>query len=285
MIAVLGAGAFGAALAIVLAQDGHDVVLWARDPDAVAAMRSSRIAPRLPGAVLPDAVIVTADLHDTVAAEALLLAVPAQALGGLLATLPPTQAAPVACCKGIDLVTGNGPSGTIAAHLSVPPLVLTGPSFAAEVGRGLPAAVTLAAHDGDFARHWVGVLHQPRTEVDAVVGAHLGEEGHQDEGVEPELAGERGGGGRDVRRQVSQDREPMGERVRGLVGVDVHDPRTSRWAAEGDRRRSTILTEVMEVRVACSHASIRPAGAVYGVLHIPLRTGLSCHFMTDESNL
>ncbi|MCB1335342.1 MAG: NAD(P)-dependent glycerol-3-phosphate dehydrogenase [Roseivivax sp.] len=158
MIAVLGAGAFGAALAIVLAQDGHDVVLWARDPDAVAAMRSSRIAPRLPGAVLPDAVIVTADLHDTVAAEALLLAVPAQALGGLLATLPPTQAAPVACCKGIDLVTGNGPSGTIAAHLSVPPLVLTGPSFAADIARGLPTALTLACADADLRQRMQALL-------------------------------------------------------------------------------------------------------------------------------
>jgi len=144
-IGVLGGGAFGTALAIALARGGQDVTLWARDPAPIAATRES---PHLPGCPLPDAVTVTGAL-DTVAADILLLATPMQSLRGLLARPDfPDAPALVACCKGIDLATGTGPTALIqSAHPDRVAAVLTGPSFAADIARGLPTALTLASAD------------------------------------------------------------------------------------------------------------------------------------------
>ncbi len=146
-VSVIGAGAFGTALAIALANDGRAVTLWSRDGATVDQIRTSRQVARLPGVTLPDGVEVTGDLAAAAKADALLLAVPAQALSELLVQLPSTDAALVACCKGIDLKTGKGPSDTICAVSDKPPLVLTGPSFAADIARGLPTALTLACTD------------------------------------------------------------------------------------------------------------------------------------------
>ena len=146
MIAVIGAGAFGTALAVALARAGRPVALVARERAAAEAMARSRCSPRLPGAVLPQGIAPTHEVPD--GAEAVLLAVPAQALGGLLARAALPSAPLVACCKGIDLATLTGPAGVIeAARPGATAAVLTGPSFAADIAAGLPTALTLACAD------------------------------------------------------------------------------------------------------------------------------------------
>lgn len=148
MIGVAGGGAFGLALAISLARDGRDVALWARDLTELRETR--RNARRLPGVTLPEAVRLCASVNDLRGAKAVLLALPMQALRGFLAThgtvldgLPL-----VACCKGVDLATLEGPSALIRAACPRSPVsVLTGPSFAADIARGLPTALTLAGGD------------------------------------------------------------------------------------------------------------------------------------------
>ena len=148
MIRIMGAGAYGGALAVALALGGKRVSLWARDPDQVEAMRRTRRLPRL-DAALPDGVTPTAD-PDPGGAEAVLMAVPAQALRGVLDEHADLLAGRplVACCKGIDLETLTGPSALLKRVPGARPAILTGPSFAAEIAKGLPTALTLAVEDG-----------------------------------------------------------------------------------------------------------------------------------------
>lgn len=145
MIGVLGAGAFGTALAIVLAADGREVLLWARDPaDMFQARENTR---RLPGARFPDGLGVTGDITDLAACGTILLAVPMQQLTGVLSTHRALLDGKtlIACCKGIDLTRLAGPSVIIQdACPEARPGVLTGPSFAADIAKGLPTALTLA---------------------------------------------------------------------------------------------------------------------------------------------
>ncbi len=164
-ISVLGAGAFGTALAIALSHHGESVTLWARDSDLARAMEAERVnANRLPGAPFPHTLCVTADLAPAIAARTLLLAVPMQALGGLLASVrPPAGAALVACCKGVDLATGLGPTGVIMAAVpGAVAAVLTGPSFASDIAHRLPTALTLACADAEFGTR---LQHQLSTDV------------------------------------------------------------------------------------------------------------------------
>ena len=145
-VAVIGAGAFGTALAVVLAAKGP-VTLWGRDVGFGAEN------PRLPGIALPDSLRVTDALADC-AADTVLLALPAQVLGGFLAQHAALFDGRrlVSCAKGIDLATLTGPSALIArACPAATVAVLTGPSFAADIARGLPTALTLACADPDAA--------------------------------------------------------------------------------------------------------------------------------------
>ena len=146
-VAVLGAGAFGTALAVTLAQNGP-VTLWARDTAHVAEMQASRRNDRrLPMAVLPENVSVTAEIEVATQAPVLLLAMPMQQMGGFLTAHAARLAGKtlVACSKGIDLTTGRGPTELIAAACpDATAAVLTGPSFAADLACGLPTALTLA---------------------------------------------------------------------------------------------------------------------------------------------
>lgn len=180
MIAVLGAGAFGTALAVVLAGAGHRVTLWARDGSHVAAMRDSRMNDRrLPGVALPDAVTVTDDLTATDSADTVLLAVPMQRLAGFLAMHPRFAGrALVACSKGIDLDSLEGPTALIARLApGAVAAVLTGPSFAADIARGLPTALTLACADPAAARALQAELAAPALRLyrsDDPKGAELG---------------------------------------------------------------------------------------------------------------
>ncbi|MDX5359311.1 MAG: NAD(P)-dependent glycerol-3-phosphate dehydrogenase [Rhodobacterales bacterium] len=141
MTLVLGAGAFGSALAVALAANGP-VTLWGRRLD----WASSRENPLLPGVILPDTITLTESLPAPGRAP-VLLAVPMQVLGSFLADhaarLDGSQL--VLCCKGIDLATLRGPSALVEKHCpSAMAAVLTGPSFAADIARGLPTALTLA---------------------------------------------------------------------------------------------------------------------------------------------
>lgn len=141
-VGIIGAGAFGSALATTLAQGGRQVTLWGRAPGDMA---ETRAIPRLPGVRLPDGVQVADQLAE-LAGLPILLSVPTQTLSSLLERPDFPQATHlIACCKGIDLTTGRGPSQMIASAQSAPACVLTGPSFAADIAQGLPTALTLAS--------------------------------------------------------------------------------------------------------------------------------------------
>lgn len=145
-IAVLGAGAFGTALAIALARQGAPIVLWARAGAAEIAVARENAA-RLPGIGLPLSVEVTGSLARAATAEVLLLALPMQACRAFLeenrALLGGRTI--VACCKGIDLTTGETPDLLIARRIpDAAVALLSGPSFALDIAAGLPTALTLA---------------------------------------------------------------------------------------------------------------------------------------------
>lgn len=149
-ISVLGAGAFGTALAISLARDGRPVTLWARDPGDMQEKRQN--TRRLPGCEFPDSVIATGDLAKAAKADVLLLAVPMQQLAGFLDTHHGLLAGKtlVACCKGVDLASGHGPAEIIRSKISnATPAILSGPSFAVDIAGGLPTALTLACENGE----------------------------------------------------------------------------------------------------------------------------------------
>ena len=145
-------GAFGTALAVALALDGKSVTLWARDPIAVKTMQDTALNSRLPDITLPTLISATNDLNDLFAADIILLATPAQSLRGFLTEHADHLAGKslIACCKGIDLTTMTGPVDTIRKAVpSATAGILTGPSFAADIARGLPTALTLACADED----------------------------------------------------------------------------------------------------------------------------------------
>ena len=154
-IVVIGAGAWGTALANVSARAGRDVVLLARDAAAADRIASTRESPRLPGVRLDDRVAVSADLGAATKADAVLLVVPAQALRGVATAVAGhlTPSTPlIACAKGIERGTHRFMTEIIAECApSAVPAILSGPSFATDVVRGLPTAVTLAAADGAIA--------------------------------------------------------------------------------------------------------------------------------------
>jgi glycerol-3-phosphate dehydrogenase (NAD(P)+) len=150
--AVLGAGAWGSALANVAARAGRQVTLWTRDAKAAAALADKRESPRLPGMKLAESVVVTSDLKQAAArADAILIAVPAQDLRKVALMLDdaaPSGTPVIACAKGIERGTHRFMTEVIAECAQTAlPAILSGPSFAADAARGLPTAVTLAAKD------------------------------------------------------------------------------------------------------------------------------------------
>lgn len=154
-LSVLGAGAFGTALAISLAKQAP-VTLWARDARHAAQMQENRCnAARLPDVTLPEALTPTSDFGLAAGADVLLLAVPMQKLRSVLEANREALDGKVlvACCKGIELKTGLGPIAVISEVLpDARAALLTGPSFAADIARGLPTALTLACADADLCR-------------------------------------------------------------------------------------------------------------------------------------
>lgn len=156
-IAVLGGGAWGTALALVAARAGREVCLWARDAGTVEAIRSTRENPAyLPGIALDPPLDATTDLATAVmGADVVLLVTPAQTTRAMTSALAPhlRPGTPVVlCAKGIERDTGLLLADVLAQEIpAAVPAVLSGPSFAADVARGLPTAVTVAAKDGALA--------------------------------------------------------------------------------------------------------------------------------------
>jgi glycerol-3-phosphate dehydrogenase (NAD(P)+) len=164
-VAVVGAGAWGTALAGVAARAGREVTLYARNKEAAADIRASRKNPRLPGVALDPRIAVTSDLADVATAAIVLLAVPAQNLREAARALAPhlAKATPaIACAKGIERGTHQFMTEVIAETLpGAAPAILSGPSFADDVARGLPTAVTLAADNAPLAGALAQALGSP----------------------------------------------------------------------------------------------------------------------------
>ncbi|WP_342069349.1 NAD(P)H-dependent glycerol-3-phosphate dehydrogenase [Yoonia algicola] len=152
-IGIAGGGAFGTALGVALALDGNPVYLWARDADRVAQMQETRKNPKLPGVTLPLNMSFSAALEPLLACDTILIAIPAQTLPAFLTAHADALDGKtlVACCKGIDLKRMTGPASTIRDLVpGAQAAMLTGPSFAADIARGLPTALTLACADDDL---------------------------------------------------------------------------------------------------------------------------------------
>lgn len=180
MIAVMGAGAFGTALAISLSAR-HPVTLWARDPRHAREMQVSRENKRrLPGVSLPSAVSVTHDT-DFARVDAILLAIPTQRLRtfcrDMKGTLAPDSPL-IACCKGVEFGTGRRPTEIISQVFpDACVATLTGPSFAVDIARGLPTALTLACDVDASATELQTLLTTPNLRLyrtTDVTGAELG---------------------------------------------------------------------------------------------------------------
>lgn len=178
-IAVAGAGAFGTALAVALC-GGREVLLWGRDSGVMRDMARTRGNPRLPGVALPPTLTVTHDPEGLARADVTLIVVPAQALRPFLAEHASRLAGKplVACAKGLDLGTLEGPSAAIRQAVpSALPLVLTGPSFAADIARGLPTALTLACSEAGEGERLQALLSAPALRLyrtTDLVGAEIG---------------------------------------------------------------------------------------------------------------
>ena len=155
-IGVLGAGAWGTALAQMLAADGTPVRLWAREPGLADAINATRFnQPFLPGVPLAEAIAATGDLAELAGLPLLLAVVPAQFLGATLGHLAGFPQDLVLCAKGIEAGTGRLMSAVAEAALPGAEIaVLSGPTFAREVALGLPTAITLACagHEAQWAR-------------------------------------------------------------------------------------------------------------------------------------
>lgn len=172
-VVVLGAGSWGTALAVLLARNGHTTLLWGRDEAALEIIARHGSNERyLPGQRFPTGLVVVEPVFSRAidAAAACLVAVPSHAFAELIARLAALPAKPAGllwATKGLD-PAGGGLLHAVAARLlppGVPLGVLSGPTFAGEVARHLPAAVTLAANDAGFAREWAARLANPRFRV------------------------------------------------------------------------------------------------------------------------
>ncbi len=181
-ITIVGAGAWGTALAISLAPN-HSVTLWARDAAQIKAMRSTRLNKRyLPDIVLPANFELSADLPAALAAaELVIIALPTAALRSALQQLAQSSRrfGVVWACKGFEAETSQLPHQVVAEVLPAdfPCGVLSGPSFAQEVARGSPTALTFASTDEEFARNTAQTLHHARLRIypsSDVIGVEVG---------------------------------------------------------------------------------------------------------------
>jgi glycerol-3-phosphate dehydrogenase (NAD(P)+) len=180
-IAVIGAGAWGTALALTSLRAGRKVTLWEPDAGTAAKLATKRESPFLPGVRIDDGVVLAANLAEAVRAPALLLVVPAQAVRTVTTSLAASIAAGtpvIVCAKGIERRTQKFMTEVVAECApNATPAILSGPSFAADVARGMPTAVTLAAGDdklaGELARAIGSASFRPYHSTD-VRGVEIG---------------------------------------------------------------------------------------------------------------
>ncbi len=175
---IIGGGAWGTALAATLAGNGP-VTLWARESEVVSAINTSQENSLfLPGISLPAGITATTNLADVAACAIVLVVVPAQHLRSVLAQAALPAATPILlCAKGIE--AGSHQLMVEVARDIVPNsiAILSGPSFAAEVARGLPCAITLACADAALGERLVAAMARPTFRLyqsDDVVGAEIG---------------------------------------------------------------------------------------------------------------
>ncbi len=181
-IGIIGAGAWGTALAVVARRAGREVVLWARSASLADAINRDHVnAAYLPGIALDPAIAATGNLAEVAARDALLLAVPAQfvrPVGAALAREAPSGVKLVVCAKGIEQGSARLMTEVLAETLpGAAVAVLSGPTFAVEVALGLPTAVTLAAADaglGEALMQAIGSFRFRPYLSDDVVGTEVG---------------------------------------------------------------------------------------------------------------
>jgi glycerol-3-phosphate dehydrogenase (NAD(P)+) len=182
MISIIGAGAWGTALALAALRAGNEVTLWAYEADIVAAMNDAHENTLyMPGVALDPAIRATGDLAEAATADALLLAAPAQhmrtTIAPLAGHLPPATPL-IVCAKGIEQETLALMSEVVAAIFPQNPVfILSGPTFAADVAAGRPTAVTLAGSDLAAAQVLADRLSSDRFRPysgDDVIGAQIG---------------------------------------------------------------------------------------------------------------
>ncbi len=181
-IAVLGAGAWGTALAISLSAN-HQITLWTRDPNQLRDLVTQRVNRRyLPNLILPETLQLTAELELAVrTAELILIAIPIAGLRELLQQIKVLdKVLPVVLgCKGFEAQSSKLPHQVVreAYSTTVPCGILSGPSFAQEVAQGLPTALTLASDNDEFVRHITSEIHTAYLRIyssNDVVGVETG---------------------------------------------------------------------------------------------------------------
>jgi glycerol-3-phosphate dehydrogenase (NAD(P)+) len=178
-IAVIGGGAWGTALAQVAAKAGREVLLWAMETDVVEAINGSNENPVfLPGIALDPAIRATGELDEIGDCDAWLVVTPAQHMRSVLERAPRCDVPRLLCSKGIEEHSGELLHKVAGeACPGAPVAVLSGPTFAHEVARGLPTAVTLAAEDRGVGERLRDVLARPEFRIylsDDVAGAEIG---------------------------------------------------------------------------------------------------------------
>ncbi len=164
-ISVIGAGAWGTALANAVANPERTVILYARDKDAAERIATSRVNSKLPGIRVDDDVIITSDIVRAADARTILIAVPAQSLRAATTALAPhlkDGTALIATAKGIERGTQKFMTEIIAETAPrAAAAILSGPSFAQDIARGLPTAITIAAKDAPLAGRLAHALGTP----------------------------------------------------------------------------------------------------------------------------
>ena len=181
-IAIIGAGAWGTALAVAARRAGRDVLIWALEPEVAHGITyDNENRPYLPRVKLDPAIRATNNLGDVAVADIVLLAAPAQhfrrIVGPLAGQIAPSTPL-IICSKGIEQETLALMSEAVSSLFAANPImVLSGPTFASDVAAGLPTAVTLAAYDIDAAQQIANCLSSERFRPysgDDVIGAQIG---------------------------------------------------------------------------------------------------------------
>lgn len=182
-IAVLGAGAFGTAMACVAARKGNNTLLWGRDKSICKEINTSNTNSKYLGeTILPKNIEANSDLHDVLkSASTILLAIPAQTISSITQEIKKhisSETSIVLCTKGIDQKTGLLPSQTITQILpEVNISALSGPSFASDIAKGLPTAITIASNTISNAQTLASIISDPAFRLyasDDLVGVELG---------------------------------------------------------------------------------------------------------------